>query len=201
MGLVWPWSVVAPLNPFHAVEYFSSFFEKPWRELFDGQLILVPDMPRSYVPTLFALQIPELMLVLGLCGLCRRHRGGRAEPGASAGRRAALLAVLLVATLPIMVTVVTRPYMYNGVRHFVFMLPPLAVLGGLAAAWIGTAAGAARCRGDDRRCDDRSPPELPLRSIEMVRLHPYQYTYLQSHRRRRGRRAAQLHGRTIGGCR
>ena len=68
MGLVWPWSVLSPLNPFRAAEYFSNFFEKPWRELFDGQLIPVIDMPRSYVPTLFALQMPELMLVLGLCG-------------------------------------------------------------------------------------------------------------------------------------
>src|SRR6202012_5191470 len=39
MGLVWPWSVVAPLNPIRAAEYFSKFFEKPWRELFGGQLI------------------------------------------------------------------------------------------------------------------------------------------------------------------
>ncbi|MGZ3329039.1 MAG: glycosyltransferase family 39 protein, partial [Xanthobacteraceae bacterium] len=38
MALVWPWSVVDPLNPFRAVEYFSHFFEKPWQELFDGQL-------------------------------------------------------------------------------------------------------------------------------------------------------------------
>ena len=32
------------------------FFEKPWQEMFDGALMPVPDMPRSYVPTLFALQ-------------------------------------------------------------------------------------------------------------------------------------------------
>ena len=84
MGLVWPWSVVAPLNPFHAVEYFSNFFEKPWRELFDGQLIPVPDMPRSYVPTLIALQLPEMLLVLGLCGIGRRdrRRGRRATAAA-----------------------------------------------------------------------------------------------------------------------
>ena len=36
MALVWPWSVVDPLNPFRAAEYFSHFFEKPWQELFGG---------------------------------------------------------------------------------------------------------------------------------------------------------------------
>ena len=77
------------------------------------------------------------MLALGLCGIagalvavCARDRG------ADAGRRAALLAVVLAATLPILITVAARPAMYNGIRHFVFVLPPFAVLGGLAGAWI-----------------------------------------------------------------
>ena len=139
MGLVWPWSVVSPLNPIHAVDYFSSFFDKPWRELFDGQLILVPNMPRSYAPTLEILKKPELMLVLGLTGAwCCRRRAVGTERGiaASPNRRAALLSVLLAVAVPITVTVATRPYMYNGVRHLLFILPPFAVLGGLATSWI-----------------------------------------------------------------
>jgi hypothetical protein len=178
MGLVWPWSVVSPANPFRAVEYFSNFFEKPWRELFDGQLIPVIDMPRSYVPTLFAVQLPELMLVLGLGGMAGAIvaivRAGDRGP-ADAGRRAALLAIVLAASLPILITVATRPAMYNGIRHFVFVLPPIAVLGGLAAAWIarrlrhyGTSAAAvgaaALIAGIAAPVDD------------MVRLHPYEYT-------------------------
>ena len=31
---------------------------------------------------------------------------------------------------------VARPALYNGLRHFVFVVPPFAVLGGLAAGWI-----------------------------------------------------------------
>jgi len=92
MGLVWPWSVTSPLNPFRAVEYFSNFFERPWRELFDGRVMLVPDMPRSYLPTLAALTLPEIMLVLGLGGMLGSIvaivRGEPGQPGASARRRA-----------------------------------------------------------------------------------------------------------------
>src|SRR5450759_1651754 len=36
MGLLWPWSVLSPLNPLHAAEYFDTFFEKPWQELYEG---------------------------------------------------------------------------------------------------------------------------------------------------------------------
>ena len=179
MGLVWPWAVVSPLNPFRAVEYFSNFFEKPWRELFDGQLTLVPDMPRRYVPTLAALTLPELMLALGLCGtvgaIVAMVRGDAGHPGITAGRRAALLAVVLAAVFPVLVAVAARPAMYNGIRHFVFLTPPFAVLAGIATAWTARrlqpygraaiAAGAAVLIAG-----------LASPVIDMVRLHPYEYT-------------------------
>ena len=175
MGLVWPWAVLSPLNPFRAVEYFSNFFEKPWRELFDGRLILVPDMPRSYVPTLIALTLPELMLALGLCGTVGAIIVVARGKASDAGRRAILSAILLAAALPVLVTVAARPAMYNGVRHFVFLTPPFAVLGGLAGAWIAqrlkrygrtaTAAGAIVLV-----CGLVSPV------VDMARLHPYEYT-------------------------
>src|SRR6267143_1912209 len=66
MGLIWPWSIMEPANPFHALTYFSHFFEKPWKEMFDGALVSVPDMPWSYLPTLFALQLPEVLLGLAI---------------------------------------------------------------------------------------------------------------------------------------
>jgi hypothetical protein len=177
MGLVWPWSVVAPLNPFHAVDYFSNFFEKPWRELFEGQLIPVPDMPRSYVPTLFAFKLPEIMLALGLAGIAGAIVAvASPSRGGTAGHRAALLAVVLAATLPILITVAARPAMYNGIRHFVFVAPPFAVLGGLAGAWIAqrleqlgrvaVAAGAFVLAAG-----------VASPAVEMVRLHPYEYTH------------------------
>jgi hypothetical protein len=178
MGLVWPWSVVSPLNPFRAVEYFSNFFEKPWRELFDGQLIPVIDMPRSYVPTLFAVQVPELLLALGLCGTAGAifaivRNADRSTDGA--GRRAALLATVLAVILPVLVTIVTRPAMYNGIRHFVFVLPPFAALAGLAGAHF-----AERLRHYGKVAVGAGTVALiagtasPI--IDMVRLHPYEYT-------------------------
>src|ERR1700753_518849 len=45
MGLIWPWSIIEVANPFRALTYFSAFFEKPWKEMFDGALVSVPDMP------------------------------------------------------------------------------------------------------------------------------------------------------------
>jgi hypothetical protein len=69
--------------------------------------------------------------------------------------------------------------MYNGIRHFLFVLPPLCVLGGLAGGWLlqrlaswsplAALAGAALIL-----CGFA----LPLH--EMIELHPYQYAYFNN---------------------
>src|SRR5262249_48956855 len=175
MALVWPWSVVSPLNPLRAVAYFSHFFEKPWKEMFAGVPVAVPDMPRTYVPWLFALTMPVILLVLGALGIAGAALA-LTRRDMPAGWRAGILVTGLAATVPILVALLTRPAMYNGIRHFVFVAPPLAVVGGLAGAWIisrfaamsrfaGAAAGAAIAFG------------LALPTIDMIRLHPYEYTH------------------------
>jgi hypothetical protein len=175
MGLVWPWSVLAPLNPIRAVEYFSHFFEKPWKEMFAGALIPVPEMPWSYLPTLFALKLPEIFIVLALGGavLALVTIADRSVP---LPRCAAHFLVLGAAAVPILLTMITRPALYNGLRHFVFVLPPLAVLGGLAGATLfarlARAGRAAALAGAAVVAAGIASP-----AIEMARLHPYQYTH------------------------
>ncbi len=87
--------------------------------MFDGALVSVPDMPWSYLPTLFALQLPEVLLVLciaavvGTCvSLSRRDVPAR--------RKTIFLMLTLAATLPLVVAMVKRPALYNGIRHFIF---------------------------------------------------------------------------------
>ena len=175
IALVWPWAVVDPLNPLRAVEYFSHFFEKPWQELFAGRLISVPEMPRSYVPTLLVLKLPPILSLLGLAGAVgalvaafRRSIAGN--------RRAVLLLIALAALLPLAVTVALRPTMYNGIRHFVFVMPPLAVLGGLAGAVLVDAA-ARRWRFAPLVGAILLVAGAGSAVAAMMRLHPYEYTY------------------------
>jgi len=175
MGLIWPWSVIDVANPFRALTYFSSFFEKPWKEMFDGALVSVPDMPWSYLPTLFALQLPEVLIALLAVGV-----GGTAvalvRREVPADRKTILLMLTLAALLPLVIAIVKRPALYNGIRHFVFVVPPMAVLGGLAFGWLvqwlrnyGRVAQGAFA--------GLFVVGLGLTLSEMIRLHPYQYTH------------------------
>jgi 4-amino-4-deoxy-L-arabinose transferase-like glycosyltransferase len=175
MALVWPWSVIDPLNPFRAVEYFSHFFEKPWNELFGGRLIAVPDMPRSYVPTLLALKLPVIFSVLGLGGAAGALIAA-SRRDVAANRRAVFLLLALAALLPLAITVALRPAMYNGIRHFVFVLPPLATLGGLAGVALADAAPR-RWRFAPLAVAAVVAVGIAFPVAAMTRLHPYEYTH------------------------
>jgi hypothetical protein len=175
MGLIWPWSIMEPGHPFEALSYFSHFFEKPWKEMFDGALVSVPDMPWSYLPTLFALQLPEVLLGLLVAGVVGTVMS-LSRPDVPGRRKTVLLMLTLAATLPLVIAMVKRPALYNGIRHFIFVIPPMTVLAGLAFA-----------RGMDRLRENRrswQPVALAVFAFglllplgEMIRLHPYQYTH------------------------
>jgi hypothetical protein len=175
MGLIWPWSIMEPENPLLALTYFSHFFEKPWKEMFDGALVSVPDMPWSYLPTLFALQLPEVLIGLCIAGVVGTFVS-LPGPELSARRKTILLMLSAAATLPLLIAMVKRPALYNGIRHFIFVIPPMAVLAGTAFSsgmnWLG----------ENRRSWQPAAVAmfafgllLPL--AEMIRLHPYQYTH------------------------
>jgi hypothetical protein len=175
MALVWPWAVVEPLNPIRAIGYFSQFFEKPWKEMFGGQLISVPDMPRSYLPTYLGMKLPEILLLLGGAGfigaLVAQFRSD-----IPAYRRASILLVTMAVAIPIALAIATRPAMYNGIRHFIFVLPPLCVLGGLAGGallrWLSERSRLAAVAGGGAVLVGLAVP-----AAAMVALHPYQYTH------------------------
>ena len=173
MALIWPWSVIDPLNPLRAVGYFSEFFEKPWKEMYEGVPISVPDMPRSYVPVLFALKMPEIFIALGVCGIIGSVAAAF-RTDIPVRRRAALVLVVFAALLPIAIAIVTRPAMYNGIRHFLFVIPPLAVLGGLAGSFI-----LAKILMHSQRAAIATAlvmlGAIIVPVTDMVRIHPYQY--------------------------
>jgi hypothetical protein len=171
MALVWPWGVIDPINPLRAIGVFSTFFEKPWQELFEGVLLTPPEMPRRYVPELLGLQLAVVFSLLGIAGLSGMLMAVMRST-VPTRQRAIYLTVALAALLPVLIAVATRPAMYNGVRHFLFVLPPLAVAAGLAAHW-----ALAPSRSNVLRIATAAMLGigLLLQMAQMARLHPYQY--------------------------
>jgi hypothetical protein len=143
--------------------------------MFDGALVSVPDMPWSYLPTLFALQLPEVLLALFIAGL-GLTLVSLSRRDVSARRKTILLMLASAATLPLLIAIVKRPALYNGIRHFIFVIPPMTVLAGVAFA-----SGMNWLKENRRSWQPAAVAVftfgllLPL--SEMIRLHPYQYTH------------------------
>jgi hypothetical protein len=171
----WPWAQMGPLTrPFEAIAAATRFrWVGPM--LFDGAIVQSTELPWTYLPTWFAVTMPEFLLLGLLAGagvllhdILRRHTHGR-ETWLDLG------ALVLAVGFPFLVVFTLRPVMYDGNRQFLFVVPPLAVLAG----W-GIVALARRSRLP--RWLRWGIPSLAtglavVTVVDMVRLHPYQTVY------------------------
>ena len=175
MLVFWPWGQHDPIgNPLRALAFFSheTF---PFNTLFDGRSIPASDLPWEYLPTYILLALPELVLVL-LIAAPVLAAIGLTRPGFGWRREAVLGFFLLGFTIvfPVVYAIAIKAVLFDGMRHFIFVLPSIAVAAGLTM---------------DRAA--RLLSEVPYRQAiyaalglygvahvaTMVLLHPDQYVY------------------------
>lgn len=134
MALFWPWAVQKPLNPLEALRVVSHF-PIDIQTLFMGQMVHSNDPPALYLPVYLAVKLPEAVLlgvaVSVVMAVVWLLRGRWRHTGAFIAVRYVPLA--LSAFLPILLFMLMRPSVYNGIRHFLFLVPPMVVLAGIAA--------------------------------------------------------------------
>jgi hypothetical protein len=171
--------VRAPFSlPFQALGGFSKhYFDAP--TLFRGAYVPPNPPPWNYLPDYFLIQLPDVLwLILAIGALTLAVYLARPELRRSLWSwRAACIALLLFAVLfPPTYAILRKATIYDGLRHFLFVLPPLCVLASLAVLnllnWLS----------------ERSKPAAYATTallglgvlavvVEMVELHPYQYVY------------------------
>jgi hypothetical protein len=177
MAVFWPWSVTATSNLETAVEEFIDF---PWNSdvLWNGRMIMAHDLPWDYLPVLLLYVLPEVVLAglivaAGWTALKLRRQG----LGLFAGRRAcAVLFVAVVALAPVLACMLIRPTLYNGMRHFLFVVPLLGILAAIALTRLLETLG-----GRNRVWTVAVVAALALvvarQAWIAVELHPNQYVY------------------------
>lgn len=175
MALLWPWAAQAPLNPIHALLMFSHF-PFPADILFEGTVVPASEVPRSYLPVFLALTLPESMLLgllaASLAAVAAIARWRHVLPVPTAARLQ-FLAVTTAALFPIAYFVVAKPTAYNGMRHFLFILPPLAVLAAVAIDDVWSSI-----QGLQRHVlFTAGTAFIALAIVRMIQLHPYEYIY------------------------
>ena len=134
MLLFWPWAQTDPIeNPLRALAFFShqSF---PFYTLFDGQFVPASDLPWTYLPTYIALALPELVLVLLLCiPIAAVVALWRGNFRLSRERALASFVLGIGIVFPVAYAIVIKAVLFDGMRHFIFILPLIAVAAAVAA--------------------------------------------------------------------
>lgn len=174
LGLFWPWAVQSGGNLVQAMTTFSHFSFDLYTIL-DGVVMKNGDVPGHYLASYLLVRLPELFLLgVALAVLSGLHwfPGLFASP-AERIRALRWLPVTLAAGFPLAYTLVAAPPLYNGIRHFTFLLPPLAVLGG--AGFVATAVRLAPWPAVRWAAAGACMLLAVSHLVTLVRLHPYEY--------------------------
>lgn len=173
MALFWPWGVMSPDHPLQAAEAFSHFAFN-MLTVMDGEVMKIGEVPREYLPSYLLVRLPEVFL-LGLLAMLIIGLFHLREWRPQSRQFLPWLLVSVAAMFPLAFILLDKPALYNGVRHFTFLIPPLAVLSGMGLSmswdalakvpklrWLGTGVVAVL---------------TVATTVTMVQLHPYEYIY------------------------
>jgi hypothetical protein len=158
------------LNPVRAFQAMDSF-EAAYRVLFEGRRVMSDSLPVYYLPKYILITTPPLALFFFLFGMAgaiyRQWRDIRSPESLL------YLVVQLWFLFPLFYVMARRANIYDGVRHFLFILPALALMAAIGVSFLVQFLSGRY----------RKPVYLLLAVAavftagQLVRLHPYQMTY------------------------
>lgn len=173
MLLFWPYAQQAPFaHPLEALQWSANVPESIPVE-FEGRLLESTALPARYLSTMLAIKLPELVLILlaaaALLGLWHIRRVGKIE-----SLHAILLALAIL--FPPLFIVVNDSSEFDGIRHVLFMLPPICCAAAIALDRL--VARLAAMRTALRACVGAAATAYVVFHIVYVaQLHPYEYVY------------------------
>jgi hypothetical protein len=175
MFVTWPYLWESPIARFFGVFRFMSDNPTNLSVLFGGQVYRASDLPRRYLPFLLATTLTEPVWILFLVGaiigywkLITDHSTSRTNKVITVTLTLSWFLILLAYVL------IRKPAMYDGMRHFLFILPPIFIFTGFAFEFIIDHISLSWLRA--------GPIFLILLPgiFGIARLHPYEYTYYNS---------------------
>lgn len=178
MALFWPWAVMSPEHPLEAARAFSHFAFN-MLTIVDGEVINIGDAPGTYLIDYLLVRLPEVAL-LGLLSLLALavYQARRLYASSRFYSSKTLLAwgsVTVAAVFPLLFVLWDDPALYNGVRHFTFVIPPLLIL---AALGVHFTLDALELRPRLQLAYVLSCLVLvAVTAVTLGRLHPYEYIY------------------------
>ena len=174
MILAWPWAALAPLNPIRGLLAFSEF-QYAIRTVLAGQVYEMANVPRLYVPIYILIRVP-LLTLFGAALAMMFALLPRLAAGATQLQRRDIALVSLTVIFPLACQVICHGPAFTGLRHFLFVIPALAVLAGIG---LDAAVTALATRGRLVASGGLAVVTACFlwNAVTLVRLHPYEYLF------------------------
>ncbi|MGE5464017.1 MAG: hypothetical protein ACM3PS_11720, partial [Syntrophothermus sp.] len=175
----WPYLWESPLARFIDVFRFMSDNPTSLSVLFDGNVYRAGELPRRYLPTMLGITLTEPVWILFLLGIMTGY--GKLWKDRSSQRASNLVTASLTLSwfvILVLYVLVRKPAMYDGIRHFLFIVPPVFIFSGFAVEFVlDLLAGKnALYWVYAGLCLLILLPGL----LAILRLHPFEYTYYNS---------------------
>lgn len=161
--LTWPYLWMNPIG--HLFGSFREMASYPWygEVLFNGEKYLADDLPFSYLPILFSIQLTEPAWILAAIGFIFIVKE-------FAQKKDLLTLFLLWFLLPTLLFIFLHISLYDNFRQILFVLPPIFLLAGLSFE---------RIKGIQWQIVTIGLTLIPGLTA-LINLHPYQYIYYNS---------------------
>jgi hypothetical protein len=131
MFLTWPYLWEAPLNNFFGVLRFMSDNPTQLGVLFGGEVYSASELPRRYLPFMLATTLTEPVWILFVLGAVTGYLK-LFKQKQNTNSLVSLTLVLFWFVILIAYVLIRKPAMYDGLRHFMFILPPIFIFTGFA---------------------------------------------------------------------
>lgn len=178
----WPWALLDPLRrPWLALGRMSRFTVHDRVMPFAGEMMRTTEPRWDYLAHYFALKLPlsVLLLVAAAAGLAlwtllRRSRRQRL----TIDKRNAALILAAAIMAPPSYAIVVRSVLYDGLRHFLFLVPLFAAVAGLMVVVLPQLVRRRRAKTPVAVVLSLVLGGLVARQVHTMRvLHPFQYIY------------------------
>ena len=133
----WPWASLEFFNPVRAIFAFAHF-HYPIRTIIAGQVYSMSDVPRWYEPDYLAIKLPLFVLLGVAAALLSAVRAAamRSDNLSGTVRLQEIGALFFVIAFPLACQIIGHGPSDTGLRHFLFVVPPLAALAGIGVRYV-----------------------------------------------------------------
>ena len=171
----WPWAALAPLNPVRAIFDFAHFHYSIQTLIF-GEEYQMWDVPRWYIPAYLAIKLPLTVLAGAFIAMFAAVWVARRDGLLTTVRQHETAVLAFIAVFPVLCQVIGHGPAFTGMRHFIFVVPPLAALAGIGFDMLlaqfeakGRLIGATALAG--------VAGAFIANAVTLYELHPYEYVF------------------------